>query len=133
MSESFPLRVVRALPSVLLAGTLIVLAGCLGPASVAVINETDETFYVRVDGQWVWEIPARSSGVANTGLEAGHKRVEILHPDCSSANAWGVDLPVTVTIRDREVSEASAPAIARGISVSGELIPTEACAGAPGR
>ena len=102
MSESFPLRVVRALPSVLLAGTLIVLAGCLGPASVAVINETDETFYVRVDGQWVWEIPARSSGVANTGLEAGHKRVEILHPDCSSANAWGVDLPVTVTIRDRD-------------------------------
>jgi hypothetical protein len=40
----------------------------------------------------------------------------------------GVGLPVTVTISDREVSEASAPAIIGGISVSGELIPTETCA-----
>jgi hypothetical protein len=93
-----------------------------------VVNETDEAFYVRVESQWVWEVEPPSSGTANTGLGAGHKRVEILYPDCSSANAWGVGLPVTVTIRDHDVSEASAPAVTGGISVSGELVSTETCA-----
>jgi hypothetical protein len=106
------------------------LAGCLWNDVVAVVNQTGEPFYLRVEGQWVWEVPPNGEGVAATGLGSGHKQVEILYPDCSRANMWGVGLPATVTIRDHEVSEASESAISSGLSVSMdlELATTDSCA-----
>jgi hypothetical protein len=102
------------------------LAGCLtwGHFSVAVINETDATFVMRVEGQRIWAIPPHSEGVGPVDLQTGGAIVEILRGDCSRWAMWGLHATTTITIDDLSLGE---PSLADGQATESELVPATSC------
>jgi hypothetical protein len=100
--------------------------GCSADA-IAVVNETDQTFYMRYEGTQVWIVPPHASGIGPGGITSGAVRVEILSPDCSRLNMWGLHQPSTITIRNLEVSEIDGSAISYGVAALPTLKPTDDC------
>lgn len=106
---------------------MLAIAGCSQMQAIAVVNRTDEAFYLRYEGQWVWEVPPQTGGIGPTNIENGAKQVEILRADCSRAAAWGIGPSKTITIADATDIESGQSAISEGVSESGQLTPTDQC------
>jgi hypothetical protein len=101
------------------------LTGCLGPEAIAVDNRTDQDLLLRFEGQWVWDVPAGSTGVGPSDIGFGERQVELLWPDCRIFAAWGLYGSRTITIVDMQAEE---PMLSDGVEVSGQLETTDSCA-----
>jgi hypothetical protein len=107
----------------LLASTAFLLGACAGPRAVAVINETDQPFVVRFEGQLAWSVPAHSSGIGPTDLIMGPRLTEILRDDCSWWVSWRLIGPSTIRIYDL----ATIPSLSGGALASTQLDATDRC------
>lgn len=99
LPESVRGRIVRALHGACAAILLAVaLSGCGEVNAIAVVNDTDEPYYLRYEGRWVWHVPPHSSGIGPANMESGGKQIEILRMDCSTYAGWGLHEPTTIVI-----------------------------------
>jgi hypothetical protein len=111
----------------LLACTVLI-AGCAGPRAIAVINDTDQPFVVRYEGQLAWTVPAGGSGIGPSDLIMGPRLTEILRDDCSWWVSWRLIGPSTIRITDVGVT----PSLSGGVKASAQLEPTDRCVPATG-
>jgi hypothetical protein len=109
--------------AILLASVAFLLAGCAGPRAIAVINETEDSFVVRFEGQWAWSVPPGSAGIGPTDLIMGPRLTEILRDDCSWWVSWRLIGPSTIRITDT----GAIPSLAGGVEASAQLEATDQC------
>lgn len=113
-------RLTFVLAVALLMGT----AACGPTDAIAVVNQSDESFYLRFEGQWVWVVPPRSRGIGPVNVMSGGRQTQVLRMDCSVWASWGLPGPTTIVITDTGAGE---PDLLTGVRVDGTLTATDEC------